>query len=124
MKCINKSIIYFFIYSWAQKYLDNDAAFMVVGSVQFRVSKLTVEFTVGGSIMGWTCMAAYGTGSQLFRDGLTVDSSLRMNSEAYRSLLSAHVQTNGTKLIGSFTTLATLFEGKDIKHSSMAKTVT
>lgn len=45
-------------------------------------------------------MASSETGSLVFIDDSTADIHWRMNSEVYRSLLSAQVQTNAAKLIG------------------------
>ena len=50
--------------------------------------------------MGWACMAANGTGSPLFIDDVTADRAVGMNSEVYRTTLSAHIQPNATKLTG------------------------
>lgn len=36
----------------------------------------------------------------MFIDYVTADGSIRINSEAYRAILSAHIQTNSTNLIG------------------------
>lgn len=44
-------------------------------------------------------MAASGNGSLVFIDDATADRSSRMNSELYRSLLSADIQSNAAKLI-------------------------
>ena len=54
----------------------------------------------GGSLIVWACS---GTGSLVFVKDVTSDSS-RMNSEVYRAILSAQIQSNAAKLIGqSFT---------------------
>ena len=45
-------------------------------------------------------MAATGAGSPVFIDYVTVDSSSGMNSEEYRSNISAQLQSNASKLIG------------------------
>ena len=45
-------------------------------------------------------MAANGTGSFVFIDDVTADKSSRMNSEAFQAILSAHIQTNASELIG------------------------
>uniref|UniRef100_A0A0E9XB48 Uncharacterized protein n=1 Tax=Anguilla anguilla TaxID=7936 RepID=A0A0E9XB48_ANGAN len=45
-------------------------------------------------------MAATVTSSLVFIDDVTADISSRMNSVVYRSLLSAQVQPNASKLIG------------------------
>ena len=50
--------------------------------------------------MAWACLAANGTGSLGFIDNVTVDRSSRMNSEVYRAVLSAQIQSNAAKLIG------------------------
>lgn len=55
--------------------------------------------------MLWTSMAASGTGSLVFIDDVTADRSSRMNSEVHSSVLSAHVQPNGAKLIGRYFTV-------------------
>ena len=54
----------------------------------------------GGSVAAWTCMAANGTGSLVFFDDVTADRSSRMNSEVYRVILSAQIQSNAARLIG------------------------
>ncbi len=45
-------------------------------------------------------MASSGTGLLVFIDDVTEDSSSRKNSEVYRDILSAQIQSNGAKLIG------------------------
>lgn len=45
----------------------------------------------GSSVMAWACMAPSGTGSLIFIDDISQDSSSRMNFEVYRrNLLSAN----------------------------------
>lgn len=44
--------------------------------------------------MAWACMAAKGTGSLMFIDEVTADTSSKMNSEVYGAILSAHIQLN------------------------------
>lgn len=49
-------------------------------------------------------MAASGTGSLVFNYDATADKSSRMDSEVYKALLSAQIQSNDTTPIGwSFT---------------------
>ena len=78
--------------------------------------------------MPWAYMAASGTQSVVFIDDMTADRSSRMNSEVYRTLLSA------AKLIGWYfklqmnngprpTAKATQKLLKKIEYSSMAKSV-
>ena len=43
-------------------------------------------------------MAARGTGFLPFMGDLAADGSIRMNSEAYRTILSAHIQPNAAQL--------------------------
>ena len=50
-------------------------------------------------------MAANGKDSLSFIDDATADRSIRMNSEPYRAILSAHIQSNATKVIGCHFTL-------------------
>ncbi len=45
-------------------------------------------------------MASSGTGLLVFIEDVTEDRSSPKNSEVYRDLLSAQIQSNGTKLIG------------------------
>ncbi len=45
-------------------------------------------------------MASSGTGLLVFSDDVTEDRSSRMNSEVYKDILSAQIQSNGAKLIG------------------------
>ena len=45
----------------------------------------------GGRVMTLACMAANGTGTLLFIDDVTAERSIRMNSEVYRNLISAHM---------------------------------
>ncbi len=45
-------------------------------------------------------MASSGTGLLVFSDDVTEDRSSRMNSEVYRYILSAQIQSNAAKLIG------------------------
>ncbi len=45
-------------------------------------------------------MASSGTGLLVFIDGVTEDRSSWMNSEVYRDILSAQIQSNGAMLIG------------------------
>lgn len=44
-------------------------------------------------------MVAEGIGSLVFIDGVTADSSSRMDPEVYRAILSAHTQLNAAKFI-------------------------
>ncbi len=46
------------------------------------------------------CMASSGTGLLVFSDDVTEDRSSWKNSEVYRDILSAQIQTNAAKLIG------------------------
>ncbi len=50
--------------------------------------------------MAWACMASSGTGLMVFIDDLTEDKSSRINSEMYRDILSAQIQSNAAKSIG------------------------
>ncbi len=45
-------------------------------------------------------MASSGSGLLLFSDDVTEDKSSRINSEVYRDILSAQIQSNAAKLIG------------------------
>ncbi len=45
-------------------------------------------------------MASNGTGLLVFIDDVTEDRSSRMNSEVYRYILSAQIQSNAAKVIG------------------------
>ncbi len=45
-------------------------------------------------------MASSGTGLLVFSDDETEDRSSRINSEVYRDILSAQIQSNAAKLIG------------------------
>ncbi len=45
-------------------------------------------------------MASSGTGLLVFIDDVTEDRSSQKNSEVYRDILSAQIQSNGAKLIG------------------------
>ncbi len=45
-------------------------------------------------------MASSGTGILVFSDDVTEDRSSRKNSEVYRDILSAQIQSNAEKLIG------------------------
>ena len=53
----------------------------------------------GAGLMVCACMAATDTGTVVFIDDVTADSS-STNSELYRSILSAQVQGHASKLIG------------------------
>uniref|UniRef100_A0A0E9WPL9 Uncharacterized protein n=1 Tax=Anguilla anguilla TaxID=7936 RepID=A0A0E9WPL9_ANGAN len=53
-----------------------------------------------GGVMVLACMAATDTGSLAFIDDAASDSSCRMNSDVYRSILSAQVQPNASKHSG------------------------
>ena len=57
----------------------------------------------GWCVMAWACTAATGTGSLVFTDDVTADSSSRMNSELYRNVLSAQIQPNASNLISQQT---------------------
>lgn len=48
--------------------------------------------------MSWACMAANTTGSLMFIDDVTANSS-RIISEVYRAVLSAQIQPNAVKLL-------------------------
>ncbi len=50
--------------------------------------------------MAWACMPSSGTGLLVFSDDVTEDRSSRMNSEVYRDILSAQIQSNAAKLTG------------------------
>lgn len=52
-----------------------------------------------GSVF-WHFMAASGIWPLVFIDDVTADRSSRTNSEVYRTILSAQIQTNTVKLIG------------------------
>ncbi len=52
--------------------------------------------------MTWACMAANGTGSLLFIDDVTADRSSKMNSEVFKAVISAHIQPNAIKQIGTY----------------------
>ena len=67
--------------------------------------------------MEWTCMAATGTGSLVLTEAAVI--RIRMNSEVYRAILSAHIQPNATKLIGRCFRVQM---GNDLKHIVTAKT--
>ncbi len=54
-----------------------------------RKEQLTIQNT--GSVMARACMAANGTGSLVFIDDVTADSSSGMNSEVFKAILSAHI---------------------------------
>ena len=71
----------------------------------------------GGSVMASACMAANGTGSLVFIDGVTADKSSRMNSEVFRAILSAHFQPNASELIGRCFTVQM---DNDAKHTAKA----
>lgn len=71
----------------------------------------------GGSVMAWACMAANGTGSLVFIDDVTADKSSRMNSEVFRAILSAHIQSNASELIGRRFTVQM---DNDPKHTAKA----
>lgn len=45
-------------------------------------------------------MASNGPGSLVFVDDVTADKSSRMNTEVFRAILSAQIQSNASKLIG------------------------
>ncbi len=45
--------------------------------------------------MTWACMASSGTGLLVFIDDVTEDRTSWMNSEVYRDILSAQIQSNG-----------------------------
>ncbi len=45
-------------------------------------------------------MASSGTGLVVFNDDATEDRSSQMNSEVYRDIYSAQVQSNAAKLVG------------------------
>ena len=72
----------------------------------------------GGCVMAWACMAASGTGSLVFIDDVTADKSSRMNSEVFRTILSAHIQPNASELIGRRFTVQM---DNDPKHTVKAK---
>ena len=67
--------------------------------------------------MAWPCMAANGTGSLVFIDDVTADKSSRMNSEVFRAILSAHIQSNASELIGRRFTVQM---DNDPKHTAKA----
>lgn len=50
-------------------------------------------------MMGWACMAASRTGSLVFTNDVTADTSCKMNSEVYRALLFATIPPNAAKLM-------------------------
>ncbi len=49
--------------------------------------------------MAWACMASSGSGLLVFID-VTEDRSSQKNSEVYRDIISAQIQSNAAKLIG------------------------
>lgn len=53
----------------------------------------------GGNVMVWACMASSAKGSLIFIDDVTHDGSSKMNSEVYRSVLSANLKKDAAKLI-------------------------
>ena len=67
--------------------------------------------------MTWACMAANGTGSLVFIDDVTADRSSRMNSEVYRAVRSAQIQSNATKPKALHST----DHSNDAKHTAKAK---
>ena len=72
----------------------------------------------GGSVMVWACMAANGTDSLVFIDGVTADKRSRMNSEVFWPMLSAHIiQPNASELIGRRFTVQM---DNDLKHTAKA----
>ncbi len=62
-------------------------------------------------------MSSSGTGLLVFIDDVIEDRSSQKNSEVYRDILSALIQSNGTKLIGQ--TFITQMDG-DPKHTAKA----
>ncbi len=62
-------------------------------------------------------MAASGAGSLVFIDDVNADKSSRMNSEVFRTILSAHIQPNASELIGR---LFTVQMDNDPKHTAKA----
>ncbi len=54
----------------------------------------------GGNVMAWAFIASSGTGSLIFINDVTHDSSSKINSEVYRNILSDNLQKDATKLIG------------------------
>ncbi|XDV43857.1 hypothetical protein PO909_012255 [Leuciscus waleckii] len=76
----------------------------------------SVKHGDGSSVMAWACMAANGTGSLVFID-VTADKSSRMNSEVFRSILSAHIQPNASELTGRCFTVQV---DNDPKHTAKA----
>ncbi len=88
------------------------------------------------SVMAWACMASSGTGLLVFIDDVTEDRSSQKNSEVYRDILSAQIQSNGAKLIGQHFIVKNIrwpktysknnlgvFEGKEVEYSAMAKSI-
>ena len=71
----------------------------------------------GDSVMVWACMVANGTGSLVFIDDVTADKSSRMNSDVFRVILSAHIQSNASELIGQCFTVQV---DNDPKHTAKA----
>ena len=55
----------------------------------------------GGSANAWALMAANGTVSLALMDDVTANKSSRVNSEVYRTVLSAQIQPNASKLSSS-----------------------
>ncbi len=86
--------------------------------------------------MAWACMASSGTGLLVFSDDVTEERSSWMNSEVYKDILSAQIQSNGAKLIGRLfiiqmdddpkhTTKANqeFLKVKKVEYSAMAKSI-
>lgn len=62
-------------------------------------------------------MAAKGTGTLIFIDDFTADSSSRMNAEVWRNIVCAQIQSNASKLIGQHFIIP---QGNDPKHTITA----
>ena len=62
--------------------------------------------------MGWASMTVNGTDSLLFINNVTANRGIRMNSEVYRAILSAHCHSNATKMVGWCFTVQMDFDPK------------
>lgn len=79
----------------------------------------------GGSVMYlWLPM------EHMITDDEAADRSSKINSEVFRAILSAHIQSNALKLImwtkndPKHTAIVTrLFEGKEMEYTSVAKSI-
>ena len=69
----------------------------------------------GGSVMVWASIAANETGSLVFIDDEAAKRSAKMNSEEYRTVLSASIQLNASKLIGRWWIMTLHMPWKQLK---------